>query len=277
MRKRALLAAALLACAGPRPRPPHGEVVLTVDGAVEEGPYRFGQDDLPNLPRRSFRARSPFTGAEERFEGLAVVPFLADHVSLDHGADLAVFHGQGGLVAAVSLAVLRQTKPVLAYRFADREEGATPPLELAWPNLDEPGIEGDPRMAGWWLKGVDRIEMRSWSASYGRALRVPFGAGEDARLGADALGTLCLGCHRLRGAGGTRGPELRDLDIAADREGFLARMREHAASLVRAHALAPTDLRTLGEIADFLSAVERSSGDAGEGPATEAAHLLPEP
>jgi len=64
MRKRVLLAAALVACAGPRPRAPRGEVVVTFEGNIEHGPYRFGEGDLPDLPRRGFKALSPLTGED---------------------------------------------------------------------------------------------------------------------------------------------------------------------------------------------------------------------
>jgi len=233
-----------------------------VDGAVEEGPYRFGRDDLPQLPHRSFSAISPSSGREERFEGIAVVPFLGDHVSLEKGTDLAVFHGEGGLVAAVSIATLRQTKPVLAYRGDHPAEAS--PLELAWPNLEQPGIETDPRMAGWWLKEVDRIEMRSFNASYGRALRVPFGASEEARLGAEEVTSACLGCHRLRGVGGSRGPELKNLDVARDPARFSARLAEHEERLLNARATPGWGARRQHEIAAFLRAVELSASGAGE-------------
>jgi hypothetical protein len=232
MKKRTLLAAAaLVACAGPRPHPPHGALVLTVDGKVEQGAFTFGADDLPQLPRRAFEGAAPAprpSGA--KFEGVAVAKLLGDEVDVARGSDVAVFHGEGGYAAVVPLATLRQIRPVLADEVDGQPVGkwraGAGPLQLAWPNLEQPGIDSDPRMRGWWVGGVTRIEMQSWIASYGRALRVPPGAGDDARKGASAA-VSCLSCHKLRGSGGTAGPELRDLQIAADPGKFEARMREH--------------------------------------------------
>jgi len=96
MRNRVLVLAAIAACAGPRPRPPRGEVVFSVTGRVQEGPYRFGRDDLPRLPRRAFRAVAPGSGSPARFEGVAVLALLQDAVELEVDADTVVFHGREG-------------------------------------------------------------------------------------------------------------------------------------------------------------------------------------
>ena len=74
---RVLTVAVLVACSGPQPRPPKGEVAVSFEGRVENGPFRFGKDDLARLPRHGFKAVSPFTGKEAKFEGLAVTAILA--------------------------------------------------------------------------------------------------------------------------------------------------------------------------------------------------------
>jgi hypothetical protein len=278
MRKRALLAATLLTCAGPRPHPPKGEVILTVDGAVEDGPYRFGRDDLPQLPHRAMQARAPGASEDARYEGLPVVPFLSDHVSLESGTDLAVFHGGGGEVAVLSIPALRQTKPLLAYH-KDPQSHETASFDLAFPNLDEPGIDTDPAVASSWLPGVDRIEMRRYSTSYGRALRVPLGAKDEARLGADRITNSCLRCHALRGVGGTRGGELHDLGIERDPALFSAHLKEHLRRLESDSPGARVGEGALREIVAFLEAVDRSgasaAGGGGEPPGSDLSPLLP--
>lgn len=268
MRKRTLLAVLLCACAGPRPITPRGGVVLTVDGDVEGGPFPFGAEDVPGLPRRAFRALPPGAGRAARFEGVAVVPLLADHVSLDRGVDLAIFHGEGGVVAPVPFGALRQMRPVLA----DAVDGApvgrwrseAAPLQLAWPNLEQPGIDGDPRMRGWWLRGVRRIELRSWAATYARALRVPPGSGDDARRGSAQVLASCLGCHRLRGVGGTRGRDLRALVGSVGEEALLARLAAHAQALQGEGAGPAPGEGALRQAAAFLVAVGEAGGPADE-------------
>src|SRR5262249_7631820 len=156
--KRTLLAAALVACAGPRPHPPNGTLVLTVDGKVEQGTFTFGVEDLATLPRRAFKGAAPASApAEAKFEGVAVAKLLGGDVDVSRGSDVAVFHGEGGYVAVVPLAALRQIKPVLADQVdgkgvAQWRAGAAP-LQLAWPNLEQPGIDSDPRVRSWWVGG----------------------------------------------------------------------------------------------------------------------------
>jgi hypothetical protein len=259
MRTRVLLAAALVACSGARPRTPSGEVVLTVKGKVEHGPYGFGKDDLPHLPRRGFKAVPPMTGNLATFDGVAVAQLLGDHVDVRKDADTAVFHGHRGYVAPVPISAIRQSKPVLADKLNGgpvgswREDAA--PLLLAWPNVDQPGIESDPRARWWWVGGVHEIELQNWVATYGKALRVPAGASDEARLGADALVVSCIGCHKIRGVGGTRGPELKDGAVRRDPQVFAAMLRDHLAkeSGMDVPETAPATAR---QIAAFLAALD---------------------
>jgi len=260
MRTRVLLAAVLLACAGPRPRTPKGDVVVSFEGKVEHGPYRFGKDDLPHLPRRSFKAASPTAAKEATYDGFVVSTVLSDVMELDKGADIAIFHGQDGYVVLVPIAALRQLRPILA----DKVNGApvvewnkaAAPLQLAWPNVDQPGIDSDPRMRWWWVGGVKKIEVQSWEATYGRALRVPQGASDEARLGAEAISVSCMACHKVRGVGGTRGPELRSGTVPRDIEAFLNDMREHVAKVTGMRSAPETSALVARQIAAFLRAVE---------------------
>jgi hypothetical protein len=277
MRTRVLVAAVLVACAGPRPRTPKGEVVVSFEGKVEHGPYRFGKDDVPRLPRRSFKAVPPLTGSEARFDGLAVSAILADEMELAKGVDTAIFHGQGGYAVPVPIAALRQLRPVLADQVngapvADWSKPAAP-LQLAWPNVDQPGIDSDPRMRWWWVGGVKKVELQSWVPTYGRALRVPQGSSDEARLGAEALSLSCIGCHKVRGVGGTRGPELRAGAVQGNLKAFSDSMRDHLTKTSGMGSAPETSAASARQIAAFLRAVEL----AGSRPEDEAPPEQPPP
>jgi hypothetical protein len=264
MRTRVLLAAALVACAGPRPRVPRGEVVVSFEGAVEHGPFRFGKDDLPGLPQRGFKAVSPLTGKEASFEGLSVAAVIADEMELSPGVDTAIFHGRDGYAAPVPIAALRQLRPVLAYRVNDAPVGEwskeAAPLQLAWPNVDQPGIDSDPRMRWWWVGGVERVELRSWVATYGKALRVPQGSSDEARLGAEAISLSCIACHKVRGVGGTRGPELRSQAVQGDRGAFSETIRKHLSSVSGMDSAPETSGASARQIAAFLQVIDLPGG-----------------
>ncbi len=259
MRTRLLLATSLLACSTPRPFPTRGEPVVSFEGKVEAGPHRIGAEDLKALPRRAFAATAPAGGAPARFEGMAIASFLADKIELKRDADLAIFRGEGGRAAAVPLTAIRQLKPVLA----DTVDGApisgwrkeASPLQLAWPVQEWPGIDSDPRLRWWWVGAVTKVELASWSATYGKALRVPPGASDAARLGADVLATSCMSCHRVRDMGGTKGPELT-VAVAGEPKSFATAMRDHLRT-ASGHASAPeTPPAAAGQVLAFLRAVE---------------------
>jgi hypothetical protein len=276
MRTRWFVVAALAACSAPRPPTGGaGEVVLSVDGKIAGGPARFGASDLASLPRRSVRARDPRGGAEASYEGISLARLLGEELEIRRGADVAIVRGKGGYEVAIPIAVLRQHRPVLADRIggvavAQARPGAEP-LVLAWPTVESPGLQYDPRARWWWVDGVSNVEVATWLQGYGRALRVPPGAADDARAGAEAFQTSCMQCHRLRGAGGARGPELTDrLADAGAREGFADALRGHAA---RPDAAPIADLgqTVVGQIAAFLTAVAMS------GPAQPQDEPPPEP
>ena len=259
MRTRLLLAASLLACSSARQFPTRGEPVVSFEGKVERGPHVVGTDDLKTLTRRAFKATTPSGGAPVRFEGLSIAPFLGDRIELKHEADLALFRGEGGMVAAVPLTSVRQLKPVLA----DTVDGApvsgwrkeAAPLQLAWPVEEWPGIESDPRLRWWWVGAVTKVELVSWNATYGKALRVPPGASDVARLGADVLGTSCMGCHRVRGAGGTRGPELTAA-LAPEPTAFATALRDHLRRASGQSSAPETTPAAAGQVLAFLRAIE---------------------
>jgi hypothetical protein len=272
-----VFAAALLACAGPRPRAPKGEVVVTFEGKIEHGPFRFGKDDLPRLPRRSFKAQAPSAPAQASFDGMLVSTIISDEMEIGKGVDIAVFHGQDGYLAPVPIAALRQLRPILA----DKVNGApiaewnkaAAPLQLAWPNVDEPGIDTDPRMRWWWVGGVKKVELQSWVATYGKALRVPQGSSDDARLGAETISVSCLACHKVRGVGGTRGPELRSRAVPADAQAFADAMRAHLSKKTGLRSAPETSPVAARQIAAFLRAIEL----AGSRPDEEAPPEQPLP
>ncbi len=251
---------ALLACSHPWPRPPSGDVLFSVDGKVERGPYRFGSGDLYDLPRRSFEAVPPFaTGAAHRFEGVDVSELLGGPVELSPDADTAIFHGEKGIAAPVPLGALRQQRPVLAER-ADGApmkalRAASAPLQLVWPNLDQPGIDSDPRMVSWWVGAVSRVEVRSWVPTYGRALRVPPGSTDEARLGADVLSSSCIACHKVRGVGGSRGPELTESLLRGNVPAFVEVMRDHVRRTTSLSSAPSTTPAASRQVAAFLRAV----------------------
>ncbi|GEJ57479.1 c-type cytochrome [Anaeromyxobacter diazotrophicus] len=259
MRTRLALAVALLACSGGRPFVTRGEPVVTFEGKVEKGPAVLGTTDLESLARRAFEAVPP-GGERVRFEGLALAPLLGDTLEVERGADTVVFRGEGGRAAAVPLVSVRQLKPVLADQAGDAPIGAwrreAAPLQLAWPNLDAPGIDSDPRLRWWWLGGVRRVELVSWLATYGKALRVPPGASDAARLGADVLATSCLGCHRLHGAGGTRGPALGAGLVKGDPSAVTARLRLHLQRTSAGAGAPELTPAAVGQVIAFLRAVE---------------------
>ncbi len=247
----------------PRPAAPRGEPVFRLEGRVENGPFLFGAADLAALPRLSFRAREPVTGRTATFEGPSVAAMVTTVAEPKRDADTLTVHGENGYAVAVPLIAVKQLKPVLAERADGRpiaewlREGGTPtaaPL-LAWPNVDAPGLDTDPRARSWWVAGVTAATVDSWDRTYGRALRVPPGADDDARLGAGAITVDCLTCHRVRGVGGTRGPDLTDALHGKTEQTFVSQIRAHARAVDGPRALEGGD-ESLRRIASFLEAIE---------------------
>lgn len=268
MRKLAALLLVLSSCAGwAKLRPPVAGDLLRVEGMVDKGPFGFSAADLAALERRTLRGVDPRAGSEATYSGASLAPLLSEGIPL-RGADTAIFHGRGGYLAAVPLNAVRQSRPVLADQVAGRAlEEASPgsgPLLLAWPDAEAPGLDTDPRQRWYWVRGVERIELVSWQDTLGRALRVPPGASDEARLGAGVFARQCLHCHRLRGRGGAMGPELTR--TAAEKPGLdlPALLASHLAprsGMAGAPELGATQAR---QVAAFLKVLAQTGPDRPE-------------
>jgi len=256
----------LASCASPPIRKAAPGDLLTVEGKqVERGPIGFGAAELAAVPRRTLRGVDPRTGRGAAFEGVNLQELLADWLPLRRGADLVVFHGAGGVRVAVPFNAIRQNRPVLAtlangQPIAAWDEGAGPFL-LAWPNVEAPGLDTDPRQRWWWLRGVTRVEVVAWQEGYGKALRVPPGARDEARLGAEVFANQCMHCHRLRGVGGVAGPDLASSPGGQSPEALASLLRGHAAAR-SGMASAPDPSPTAAEqVGAFLQAVGTAGPD----------------
>lgn len=254
MRKQTALLAALLAAAcssGPKlPRSAQGDPVLEVRGAVKGGPFRLGRGQLDALPRRTVRGVDPVTGRAAAFEGASLVALVVDRVNLTKGADVVLVRTSDGRAVPIPLTLVRQLRPVLA----DRADGA--PLRepvLAWPTEEQRGLETDPRARLWWAREVVALELVNGFTTLGRALAVPAGARDGARLGAELFGARCIACHRVREAGGEKGPALTRLAGRMTEEAFLGRLAGHPGWLERGPEAGEASAR---QVWAFLRAVE---------------------
>jgi hypothetical protein len=257
------LSAGGLACGGPQlPRSARGEVLLTVEGQVKYGPFQLGRADLEALPRAGFRAVDPGSGREARYDGVALQLLLADKIEPIEGADTVVIRSADREAVPLPPTVLRQYRPILA----DRIDGQPVPPQLAWPNLDQLGLQRDPRAMLWWTRQVRSVELVAWDRTWGRALRPPPGASDAARLGGGQYALRCASCHRLGKAGGERGPAL---DGAATRLGptaFMAALRGHAVWQERLGTeLSPGD-QVAAQLHAFLAAVDSAGDVQDDGP-----------
>ena len=259
----ALLAAA---CAGPGlPRTPHGEEVLRVEGAVKGGPFRLGKADVAALPRKMVVGVYPGSGRVVRYEGLDLWA-LEERVDLAEGADTIVLDTGDHRSIAVPLSVVRELRPVLSER-ADGDPLAG--SVVAWPIVEHHGLASDPRAALWWARDVVSVRFVAWDKVYGLALHLPEGAPAGAAAGAAIFGWRCLPCHRLRGTGGTLGPELAHAGRAPSPEKLRAALADHP-GWTSPGAGAPGDLG-VSQLATFLHTAARvlaEEGDAGPDPPT---------
>jgi mono/diheme cytochrome c family protein len=279
MRKRFLAALLLASCGGPALRKAAPGDVLEVVGKVDRAPLGFSAAEVGALAKRTVRGSEPGLGREAAYAGVDLAPLLTEGLPLQRGVDTAIFHGKGGYRAAVPLNAIRQSRPVLATEMdAAPLERAAPgagPAMLAWPVAESPGLETDPRHRWWWVRGVTRIELAAWQPGYGRALRVPAGAPDDARHGADLFASQCLHCHRIRGQGGEAGPELTKSEVASDARQLAAVLVAHGGGApARAVALPPGGA---SQVAQFLRAVQVASGGPEEAPEPEPLPSLPPP
>lgn len=263
MRTRFLALLALAGCAGVGLHEAVPGDALVFEGRLERAPLGLSPAELAALPPARVRGTDPWTGAPATFTGAPVALFLEDGgLPLGRGADLLAFHGAGGRRAAVPVNAVRQLRPVLAAEEDGRPVGG--PLDgrlLAWPDLDAPGLATDPRVRWWWLRGVKRVEALSWMESDGKALRVPPGAGDEARRGAGDFATSCMTCHRIRGQGGTAGPELTRFLGSGGPPRLTALLPGHLAARSGQPGVPDLPAAAAGRIAAFLEAVARSGED----------------
>lgn len=254
MRKQTALLAVLLAAAcsaGPKlPRSAQGAAVIEVRGAVKGGPFQLGRAQLDALPRRTVRGQDPVTGLRAAYEGVSLAALVVERVELTKGADHVLVRTADRRAVPIPLTLVRQLRPVLA----DRVDGA--PLGepvLAWPTEEQRGLETDPRARLWWARGVVALELVNGFTTLGRALAVPAGAQEGARLGAELFGARCIACHRIRDAGGEKGPDLTRLAGRMTGEAFHGRLSGHPGWLERGPETGEASAR---QVWAFLLAVE---------------------
>jgi mono/diheme cytochrome c family protein len=228
MRKLALFLASvsLAACSGgPRlPKKAHGAPAMTVGGAVRGGPFALGQADLDKLPRRSVRGVDPVSGREAVWEGTSVDELVSKRVEVLRGADTVLVRTADRAAIAIPLTVLAQNKPVLA----DRADGVRIATNvLAWPTIEQRGLETDPRSGFWWARDVVAFDLVDSQKTFGPALATPDGAVDGARRGSSLFGERCIACHRLRGVGGQRGPDLTTVAARMRQAPFAALLDKH--------------------------------------------------
>ncbi len=206
MRKLGILLLSLAACSGgPRlPKNPSGPPALTIGGAVKGGPFSLGRADLEKLPRRAVRGVDPAAGREAVWEGPSVDELVSKRVEAQKGADTVLVRTADRAAIAIPLTLLLQNKAVLA----DHMDGVRISNVLAWPTLEQRGFETDPRAGLWWAHDVLAFDLVDSQRTFGPALATPDGAPEGARRGSTLFGERCMGCHKMRGVGGDRGPEL---------------------------------------------------------------------
>jgi mono/diheme cytochrome c family protein len=238
---------------GPRlPRTATGQTVLAVNGKLRDGPYALGEKDLAALPRRSLRGIDPATGREASFEGADLAAVL-ERADRDRGVDTVIARTRGRDAVPIPLWIVWQFRPVLA----DRADGAPlPALVLAWPDVEQEGLAGDPRASAWWAHGVLQLELVSWP-SYARALAPPVGVPDAVRVGAGQFRTRCVACHTVRGIGGSSGPDLTAVGRTLDAQAFVAAVRGHRIWPAARPDLAPS-VEDLSAIRSYLAAMERA-------------------
>jgi mono/diheme cytochrome c family protein len=243
-------------------RPPAAGDLLVVEGKVEKGPLGFSPGDLAALPRRTLRGVDPAAGRAATFAGASLADLVADRLPLEPRVDTVVLHGRGGYRVAVAINAIRQSRPVLATEAdglpLDVWAGGSGPLLVAWPDAEAPGLETDPRIHWWWVRGLARLELARWAEKFGRALRVPLGASDDARQGADLFASQCLHCHRVRGRGGEVGPELGAAPL--DRVRMEGALPAHLAKS-GGPGTPPLPGAAARQVVAFLAAVQATGGE----------------
>jgi mono/diheme cytochrome c family protein len=226
MRKLGIVLLSLAACSSATqlPKVAQGAPAITVGGAVKGGPFNLGRGDLEKLPRRSVRGVDPSTGREAVWEGVPVDELVAKRVEVQRGADVVLVRTSDRAAIAIPIYVLLQHRPVLA----DRADGVRmTPNVLAWPTVEQRGLETDPRARLWWAHDVVALDLVDSQRTFGPALATPDGAVDGARRGSALFGERCIACHRMRGVGGERGPELTTLGSRIRQAPFAALLEKH--------------------------------------------------
>jgi hypothetical protein len=256
-----ILCAAGACSSGPRlPRTARGEPVLEVRGALEHGPHALGSADLDQLPRRTVKGTDPVSGKTALWEGASVAALVSERVEVKKGADIAIVRTADRSAIPVPLTLIRQLKPVLA----DKADGARLATKvLAWPTDDQQGLATDPRAASWWARDVVAFEIVEWQQTFGPALASPVGATDEARRGASRFADSCISCHRLRGVGGEKGPDLTAAAARLKPEPFAAMLGDHPGWTERREERA--GFEAAAEIWAFLRAVAASPSAAPAG------------
>ena len=253
----AALAASACSSAPSLPRKPDGAAVLEVRGDIEGDARSLGSKDLARLPQRSVRGTDPATGRTASWSGVDLHA-LAERVRKKPGVDTLVVRTADGAAAPMSFAVLRQLRPVLA-AVADGE-----PLTetvVAWPTQEQPGLQRDPRLAGWWAVKPVALEFVRWPRAFGSRLAAPAGAPEGARPGSGLFVQRCVVCHTVRGAGGARGPELTAWASSHDEEALKARLAKHPGRTVD-----DVDSDLIPPLYTYLSSIAKAPPFSEEGP-----------
>jgi hypothetical protein len=251
-----------LGCTGGRlPSKATGEPLLAVRGQVKHGPFELGRRDLAALPRAGFRARAPGAAADARFDGVALLKVLEYEIEPIEQADTLIFVAKDGVAIPITGAIVRQYRPILA----DEVDGAPVAPRLAWPNLDQRGLDADPRAGLWWSGPIEAVEVLAWEKTWGRALRPPPGSSDAARLGAGQYLMRCAGCHRLHGVGGQRGPALDGTVARLGVAPFVASVQRHPGWPVRVGTELTAGEDVAAQVAAFLS----TSDQAGVAPPEE--------
>ena len=244
------------------PRTAQGTQVVEVRGAVRSGPHALGRADLAKLPRLKVRGVDPRTGRSAEWEGPSLSVLVSDRVELKRGADTVLVRTLDGAATPIPLPIIRQLRPVLA----DKVDGA--PLavpEIAWPNADQGGLATDPRAASWWARDIVAFELVDWQRTFGPVLSPPEGAADAARRGAGVYAESCIECHKLRGQGGQRGPDLTTVASRLGPEAFTALLPSHPGWKERRLRDSP-DPESATELWAFLRAVASvPPGAAGSG------------
>lgn len=247
------LLAALSACSSRErlPRSAQGTAVIEVRGAVKGGPHALGREDLARLPRLDVRGIDPRTGRAAAWSGTSLVALVSERVELRRGADTVVVRTGDRAAIPIPLGVIRQLRPVLA----DRRDGVPiSPAEVVWPTAEQPGLDTDPRASTWWARDVVVLEIVDWQRTFGPALAPPDGAVDAARRGAGVYAESCISCHRMRGQGGERGPDLSTIGARLERNAFAALLPAHPGWKDRRTRDASAE-QTSAEVWAFLRAV----------------------